>query len=105
LFSWAKRKFKENPADQQPFLRVLKTKLEKPTLFELAAEYALEIVKNHPFWDGNKRAGFMAACIFLGANGQDLDAPETEAVFKTTALAAGEIGADEYPEWLKESCA
>ncbi len=75
-----------------------------PSLFELAAEYALGIVKNHPFLDGNKRAGFMAAYVFLGANGQDLKAPEAEAVVKTLALAAGEIGANEYADWLKASC-
>ena len=76
----------------------------KPSLFDLAAEYALGIVKNHPFLDGNKRAGFMAAYIFLGANGQDLEAPEEEAVVQTRALAAGEIGAKEYTAWLEDSC-
>jgi len=76
----------------------------KPSLFELATEYALGVVKNHPFFDGNKRAGFMAAYIFLGVNGQELDAPEAEAVLKTLALAAGEIGAKEYAAWLKASC-
>jgi death-on-curing protein len=76
-----------------------------PSLFELAAEYAFGIVKNHPFLDGNKRAGFMAAYVFLGANGQELKAPEDEAVLRTLALAAGEIGAEEYAAWLKRSCA
>lgn len=77
----------------------------KPSLFELAAEYAFGIVKNHPFLDGNKRAGFMTAYIFLGANGQKLKAPEDDAVVHTLALAAGEIGAEEYVAWLKASCA
>lgn len=77
---------------------------EKPTLFDLAAEYAMGLVKNHPFLDGNKRIGFMAAYIFLGANGQELDAPEPEAVLNTLSLAAGEIDADEYAAWLKTSC-
>ncbi|MBC8205948.1 MAG: type II toxin-antitoxin system death-on-curing family toxin [Kiritimatiellaeota bacterium] len=76
----------------------------KPSLFELAAEYAFGIVKNHPFIDGNKRAGFMAAYIFLGANGQAVEAPEDEAVLHTVALAAGEIVAEEYAAWLKASC-
>jgi death-on-curing protein len=75
-----------------------------PTLFELAAEYALGIVKNHPFLDGNKRAGFMAAYTFLGANGQDLNASEADAVMQTLALAAGEIDQQEYAVWLKASC-
>jgi death-on-curing protein len=77
---------------------------EDPSLFELAAAYAHGLIKNHPFLDGNKRIAFMAAYIFLGANGQDLDAPETEAVLKTLALASGEIDAKEYAEWLKEAC-
>jgi len=76
----------------------------KPSLFELAAEYALGIVKNHPFLDGNKRAGFMTAYIFLGVNDQDLESPEAEAALKTLALADGEVGAEEYAAWLKASC-
>lgn len=73
------------------------------TLFELAAEYALGIVKNHPFLDGNKRAGFMASYIFLGVNGVEFHAPEEEVVVFTRALAAGEIGGSEYASWLKTS--
>ena len=75
-----------------------------PSLFEMAAAYAVGIVKNHPFIDGNKRAGFMAAYIFLGANGEFLDAPEVEAVDRTLALAAGAIGEAEYAVWLEASC-
>lgn len=74
-----------------------------PTLFDLAAEYAQGIVKNHPFLDGNKRAGFMAAYTFLGVNGYDLNAPEADAVMQTLALAAGEIDQAEYAVWLKAS--
>ena len=76
----------------------------QPDLFELAAEYTFGIVKNHPFLDGNKRTGFMAAYIFLGANDMEFTAPEEEAVLQTLALAAGEIGKKEYAAWLKKSC-
>lgn len=75
-----------------------------PTLFDLAAAYAAGIVKNHPFLDGNKRAGFMAAYTFLGANGQDLIVPENEVVERTLALAAGAIEATDYAAWLARSC-
>lgn len=75
-----------------------------PTLFELAAAYAVGVVKNHPFVDGNKRAGFMAAYVFLGINGQQLVAPEEEAVLRTLALAAGELSEDAYAAWLSASC-
>jgi death-on-curing protein len=77
---------------------------EKPTLFDMAAAYAHGLMKNHPFLDGNKRIGFMAAYIFLGANGKELKASEPDTVLKTLALAAGKIGADEYAEWLEASC-
>lgn len=76
----------------------------EPSLFDLAAAYAEGIVKNHPFLDGNKRAGFMAAYTFLGVNGQQLGAPEEEAVLQTLALAADAIGAGEFSEWLAKSC-
>ena len=74
------------------------------TLFSLAAAYAYGIIKNHPFLDGNKRAGFMAAYVFLGANGCDFQAPEEEVILQTLALAAGEIDQAEYADWLKTSC-
>jgi death-on-curing protein len=75
-----------------------------PSLFDLAACYAHGIVKNHPFLDGNKRAGFMAAYTFLGINGFRLEAPEEQAVLHTLALAAGELDAAAFAAWLLQSC-
>ena len=75
-----------------------------PDLFDLAACYAHGIVKNHPFLDGNKRSGLMAAALFLEINGFTFTAPEEQAVLQTLALAAGETGAEEYAEWLRQSC-
>ena len=72
----------------------------QPTVFELAASYATGLVKNHPFLDGNKRSGFMAAYVFLGANGWSLEATEEEAVLETLALAAGERAEADYAAWL-----
>jgi death-on-curing protein len=71
-----------------------------PTIVDMAASYAEGIVKNHPFLDGNKRAGLMAAALFLETNGMRFTAPEEEAVLQTLALAAGAIGAAEYANWL-----
>jgi len=76
----------------------------EPSVFELAAAYAGGIVKNHPFLDGNKRAGFMAAYVFLAANHWDLDATEESAVERTLALAASAINEAEYAAWLKAGC-
>ncbi len=77
---------------------------EEPSLFDLAASYATGIVKNHPFVDGNKRSGFMAAALFLEVNGYEMQAPETEAVLQTLALAASQIGELDYSQWLAKSC-
>jgi death-on-curing protein len=77
----------------------------EPSVFELAASYATGLVKNHPFLDGNKRIGFMAAYVFLGANGWSLEAPEEEAVLQTLALAAGESAEADYAAWLGRNSA
>lgn len=47
-------------------------------LFEMAAAYLFHIVKNHPFIDGNKRVGAVAAIVFLELNGLEVNAPEDE---------------------------
>jgi death-on-curing protein len=42
---------------------------ENADLFEQAAAYAFSIIQNHPYYDGNKRTGLIAALVFLGLNG------------------------------------
>ena len=76
----------------------------EPSLFDLATAYAEGIVKNHPFLDGNKRSGLMAAALFLESNGYAFEASEEEAVLQTLALAADAIGAAEFSAWLAKSC-
>ena len=73
----------------------------KPTIFDLAASYGFGLVKNHPFIDGNKRAGFITAITFLELNGYRFQATEAEAAVRTLALAAGEMSEKEYAAWLK----
>ena len=75
----------------------------KPTLAELAASYSSEVVKNHPFLDGNKRTGFILGAAFLERNGQTFFATEVDAVMKTLALAAGEINETVYAVWFAEN--
>ncbi|MEI8294518.1 MAG: type II toxin-antitoxin system death-on-curing family toxin [bacterium] len=75
----------------------------EPSLFQLAASYALGIVKNHPFLDGNTRTGLIAAALFLESNGFSFKATEEEAVLETLALAAGESTEADYAAWLERS--
>ena len=73
----------------------------KPTMTDLAAAYAAGIVKNHPFLDGNKRTGFILGAGFLERNGYEFQATEADAALRTLALAAGELSAAGYAEWMK----
>lgn len=72
------------------------------TVFALAADYCLGIVRNHPFIDGNKRAGILAAAVFLSLNGYDFRPQETEVVHMILGLAAGEIEAEALERWFEE---
>jgi death-on-curing protein len=76
---------------------------EKPTLHHLAAAYAHGIVQNHPFLDGNKRTGFMAAATFLEVNGLEFTASEADVVIATLALADRKMSEKEYAVWLQAS--
>ena len=74
---------------------------EAPTVFDLAAAYAYGIAQKHPFIDGNKRTGFLAAYIFLALNGWKLIASEASAVEAMLALASGGMSEAEFADWLK----
>ncbi len=75
-----------------------------PDVFGLAAAYASGIVGNHPFVDGNKRTGLMAAYIFLDRNGWRLQASEAEATQVFLGLGSGEISSEQLAVWLAENC-
>lgn len=58
-------------------------------LYEMGAAYLFHIVKNHPFVDGNKRAGFVASYVFLRLNGIVVTADEDSYEKLTLAVAQG----------------
>ena len=72
-------------------------------VFMLAALYAVGIIKNHPFVDGNKRTGFLAAFIFLDVNGYNLITLEADAVLMTQRLAASDIDEVQFAFWLEQN--
>jgi death on curing protein len=75
----------------------------KPTVHELAAEYAFGIARNHPFADGNKRTALVACFVFLELNGVVVNAREEDAVVTFLELAAGKLTASALAAWLKEN--
>jgi death-on-curing protein len=67
----------------------------------LAAAYAFGLAKNHGFVDGNKRVAFMAAYVFLGLNGYDLDADEPQIVATMEGVAASKVTEAALAKWFK----
>lgn len=76
---------------------------EKRDLSTLAAAYADGMVNNHPFVDGNKRIGFLAAALFIECNGYQFVAPEAEVVTMILGLAANKTSKEELAIWLRDS--
>jgi death-on-curing protein len=74
-----------------------------PTLADLAASYAAGIIHNHPFLDGNKPTGFLAAATFLELNGLIFTATEESVVETTLILAAGDLKEAGYAAWLRRN--
>jgi death on curing protein len=56
----------------------------------MAAAYLFHIVQNHPFIDGNKRTGTVAAIVFLAMNGVELDVDNDELAEFVLSVARGE---------------
>lgn len=68
----------------------------------LAAAYAFELVKNHPYRDGNTRIGFLAMVTFLGVNGHDFSATDAEVAAEILALADGSVSEDTLADWIRQ---
>ena len=72
-----------------------------PTLVEKASALGFSLIKNHPFVDGNKRAGHAAMETFLVLNGFEIDARVDEQERIILQVASGELGRDEFLAWLR----
>ncbi len=78
-----------------------RTAYDNPDLAALAAAYGVGIAKNHAFVDGNKRTAFLAVGLFLALNGQRLVTTQTDATLTMLAVAAGELGEDDFAAWIR----
>ena len=67
---------------------------------QLAASYAVGILRNHPFADGNKRAAFIALSMFLNANGFRLTADPLNAGNTFFDAAAGRLDEEGLVAWI-----
>jgi len=74
----------------------------EPDAPALAAAYGYGISRNHPFIDGNKRTGYVAAEMFLRLNGYRLPATDADCVLTMLAVAAGDLSEDDFAAWLRQ---
>ena len=69
----------------------------------LAASYAFDIAKNHPFIDGNKRTSHVVYRTFLSLNHVELSATQVEKYSALLRLAEGNISEAEFAEWIRKN--
>lgn len=58
-------------------------------VFEMAAAYMYHIVRDHPFVDGNKRTGAVAALVFLAMSDVEIAVDEDELENVVRSVAGG----------------
>jgi death-on-curing protein len=73
----------------------------QPDAAALAAAYGWGLSHYHPFIDGNKRTGFVAAELFLNLNGHELQATDADCVLTMLGVAAGEVSEEAFAAWLR----
>jgi death on curing protein len=74
-------------------------------LCEMAAAYLFHIVQNHPFIDGNKRVGAVAAYVFLALNNMRLTADQATYAELVLSVARGETPKSAAGEFLRANIA
>ena len=70
-------------------------------IFQMAAAYMFHLVQNHPFVDGNKRTGTVAAIVFLEINDIEVDVDNETLEEFVLAIARGEKQKNEIAEFLR----
>ena len=72
-------------------------------IFQMAAAYLYYIVKDHPFVDGNKRTGTVAALVFLTMNDVEVVIDEVELEKMVRTVAEGSKAKSEAATFFREN--
>jgi death-on-curing protein len=72
-----------------------------PTLAAKACALAFSLIRNHPFVDGNKRAGYYSLETFLLVNGLRFEADTDAAVSIIEGVAAGQVSREQFLNWIE----
>ena len=70
-------------------------------IYEMGATYLFHIVQNHPFVDGNKRAGVASAIAFLRFNGLKLIVDQDLLTEMVLEVAQGHLGKSKIADFLR----
>jgi len=72
-------------------------------LCEMTAAYLFHIVQNHPFTDGNKRVGAVAADVFLAMNEIRLETGDAEYEQLVMSVASGQMSKSGVAEFFRNN--
>ena len=72
-----------------------------PTVLEKAARLGFGLIRNHPFFDGNKRIGTHAMLVFLAINSTTLSYEDNDLINTILSAAAGELDDAGLLNWLQ----
>ncbi len=72
-------------------------------IFDLAAAYGFALVRNHGFYDGNKRTAYTVTRLFLELNGYSLTASPADRVIMFLKCARREAKESDLAEWLRKN--
>jgi death-on-curing protein len=72
-----------------------------PTAADKAAALCFSVIVNHPFVDGNKRAGHAAMETFLVMNGYEVIASVDESERVILDVASGRVDREGLAAWLR----
>ena len=65
--------------------------------------YALySLIRNHPFWDGNKRTAFAISMFILRANGFRLTAAKEQSIELVLKIAKGNLMLKDVEYWISD---
>lgn len=73
-----------------------------PTMVEKASALGFSLIQNHPFVDGNKRAGHAAMEAFLMLNSYEISASVDEQVEIILGVASGKVDRQAFTGWLRD---
>ncbi|TGA98970.1 type II toxin-antitoxin system death-on-curing family toxin [Sporolactobacillus shoreae] len=73
------------------------------TIYEKAAALFQSVVQNHPFYNANKRTGFVGMVTFLNKNNIRFDATDDEVIDFTVRISdqQNKIGIAEASTWIE----